>query len=442
MKILIKPEWLCPGVDQQSHIPFIRHGEVHIENQRIVYAGSTEGAPRFEADQTIEGRGKLLMPGLVNAHTHVPMAILRGVGGDLPLRQWLDDAIFPMERQLDDEMVRVGTQLSMLELLRFGTTSFFDMYMHMDAIVSVVKDTGIRAVLSYGVVDFDESCSDLPAGSDFYEKWHHACNDRIRSALAPHSEGATTKKLMQKLALAAKELDAIVNIHVSETREDHSATLVRQGCTQMQYLRDLGLLERPVNAAHCVWVTDEDIKLIKDYGVTVTHNPISNLKLASGIAPIKKMLDAGCHVALGTDGVASNNNLNLWEEMKLMPLLQRGTLLDPIAVSPAQTLHSATLEGARAMRYDDLGLLKSSYRADMILVDVDRAHMLPDREMEQNLIYAAQGSDVSMTMVDGKVLYQDGVYTTLDEQSILKKANQVYDRLREKKLRAEKVHEG
>lgn len=429
MRTLIKPELLITGVDGEEHIPFIHGGEVQIDNGRIVYAGKADGAPRFEADMVIDGAGKMCMPGLCNAHTHLPMTALRSVGGGLTLADWLNTAIFPLEREWSDDAIAASARLGLLEMLRFGTTSFIDMYMHMDALAGAVKESGIRATLSYGVVDFDGSADDLKPGTEFYDKWNHASGDRIRAALAPHSEGATTPAAIRALTSAAKERGALIHVHISETKADLDGCLERHGCTPVRYFFDMGLLDLPVVAAHCVWATDEDIEILRDKGVTVAHNPVSNLKLASGVAPIKKMLDAGCRVALGTDGVASNNNHNLWEEIKLMPMLQKGTLLDPLAVTPAQTLRAATVAGARAMQYDDLGLLKPGYRADIIMLDINRAHMLPNRDMEENLIYAAQGSDVCMTMVDGNVLYQDGKYTTLDEKSILRKANGIIDEL-------------
>ena len=212
------------------------------------------------------------------------------------------------------------------------------------------------------------------------------------------------------------------HIHVSETKAEHEGCIRRRGNTPMGYLHSLGALEANVIAAHCVWLTDQDIDLAARYGVTIAHNPVSNLKLASGIAPVAKMLARGCSVALGTDGVASNDNLNLWEEIKLMPLLQKGTTYDPTVVSPAQALAAATSVGAKALGYANLGMLKKGYIADLILVNSQTPHMTPNIYEESNLIYALQGSDVTLTMVDGKVLYRDGKYLTLDSDAVLREA--------------------
>lgn len=420
---------LTPGVTTETHIPFIQDAELHIDGNRIVSAGKRESAPAFEAEQTIDGNGALAMPGLVNLHTHTPMTLLRSVGSDMKLDDWLNKAIFPLERCLTDEAVRAGTDLGIMEMLRFGTTSFNDMYMHMDAVAEGVRDSGMRALLGHGVVDFDESCADLEPGIAFAKKWHKTENGRIRVSLAPHSEGATTPVVLRKIEQYATQLGLVIHVHASETKLDYDESLQRRGMTPPQYLESLGILNHPVIAAHCVWFTDEDIDLFARRGATIVHSPVSNLKLASGVAPIHKMLEKGCKVALGTDGVASNNNLNLWEELKLMPMLQKGTLLDPVVVSPAQTLAAATTVGAKAMGYDDLGLLKEGYLADLVLVDTHKPNLVPANDWENHLIYATQGSDVMLTMVDGKVLYNNGTYTILNPDGVLQRGQDAAIRL-------------
>lgn len=436
MRIRITNITLMPGVTNEDHLSFLPDAEILIDGNTIIFAGKRKDAPVFEADETIDGEEAVAMPGLCNLHTHTPMTLLRSLGSDLPLDRWLNEAIFPIEKHLTDEAVRAGTDLGILEMLRYGTTSFNDMYMHMDMEAEAVRDSGMRALLGHGVVDFDESCSDLLPNIDLIEKWNHAADDRIRVSLAPHSEGATTQKLLERVKEAAESYHVPIHIHVSETKLDFDGSLSRHGLTPPMYLEKLGLLEHPVLAAHCVWMTDEDIELFAKRGVTILHNPISNLKLASGVAPIAKMLKAGCRIALGTDGVASNNNLNLWEEIKLMPMLQKGTLLDPTVISPAQTIASATSVGARALGYENLGLLKAGYLADIILLDMNGAHMCPSNDLEGNLVYSAQGSDVTLTMVNGRVLYRNGAYTTLDPRLIRERAIKEADALMERAARA------
>ncbi len=423
---------MTPGVTDEKHIPFIADAEILIDGQRIVFAGRRGDAPAFEADQTVDGHGALAMPGLCNLHTHTPMTLLRSIGSDLTLERWLNEAIFPVEKHLTDDAVKAGTELGILEMLRFGTTSFNDMYMHMQMVAEGVRDSGMRAMLGHGVVDFDESCADLLPGVALAEKWHGAAEGRIRVSIAPHSEGATTAVLLRRANQAAAEMGLAVHVHVSETRLDRDESLQRRGLTPPRYLEALGILDRPVIAAHCVWLDDEEIALFAQRGVTVVHNPISNLKLASGVAPISKMLAAGCKVALGTDGVASNNNLNLWEEIKLMPMLQKGTTLDPTVISPAQTIAAATSVGAKAMGYDDLGLLKPGYLADLILLDLGTPNACPGNDLESDLIYSVQGGDVRLTMVDGKVLYHDGEYATLNPELVLSRARKEAEALFER----------
>ncbi|HNW86537.1 MAG TPA: amidohydrolase [Candidatus Limiplasma sp.] len=413
---------LTPGVDGEGQIPFIENAEVQVDGNLIAYAGPMESAPFFAADETIDGTGRLCMPGLINLHTHTPMTFLRSVGADLTLDDWLHKAIFPLEKQWDEGLIRTATDLGCMEMLRFGTTSFNDMYFYTNAMAETVRDNGMRALLGHGIVDFDESCADMVEGVAMAEKWNRTCNDRIRFSLAPHSEGATTPKLIRKVADTAKQMGLPIHIHVSETDFDLQGCLKRRGVTPPAYLEQMGILDSPVIAAHCVWFNDADIEIFRKHGVTIAHNPVSNLKLASGIAPIAKMLKAECKVALGTDGVASNNNLNLWEELKLMPMLQKGTTLDPTVVTPAQTLAAATVAGAKAMGYDRLGLLRQGYLADLILLDLNTPQMTPRTDLESNLIYSAQGSDVCLTMVDGKVLYRNGQFTTLDPADLLRRA--------------------
>lgn len=428
MRIKISNITLTPGVTNEKHIPFVQDAEIQIVDQRIVYAGSREEAPAFEADQFIGGAGALAMPGLCNLHTHTAMTLMRSTGNDLALGNWLRDAVWPVEKNLTDESVRAGSDLGIMEMLRFGTTSFNDMYMHMDQLAMAVEDSGIRAMLGYGIADFDESCKDLLPGIELVEKWQGK-NDRIKLNFGPHSEGCTTPALLKRVRQEAKKYGIPIHIHISEAAEDVVNCVKNRGLRPPEYYDSLGLLDYPVIAAHCVWLNDGEIDLFAKKGVFIVHNPISNLKLASGIAPIGKMLAAGCKVTLGTDGVASNNNLNLWEEMKLMPLLQKGTMLDATVVSPAQVLAAATSVGAEALGYTDLGLLKKGYLADLILVDIHQPHVYPCNDLETELIYSTQGSDVVMTMVNGKVLYDHGTFTTMNPASVLKKAQEQRDML-------------
>ncbi len=418
MKTLIQNIIICVGAENDK-ITFIPNAEIHVDQNTITYAGAADAAPALAYDKLIEGHGALAMPGMVNLHTHNPMTLLRSVGGNLKLEDWLQQAVFPRERKLSDEAVYLGSMLGIMEMLRYGTTNFCDMYMYMDAQAKAVAEVKMRATLGHGAVSFrEEDTSDYDKGIDFALRWKDKENGRIRTAIAPHSTYLTTDTLLKATNRDAEKYHLPVHVHISETKTEVQTVRDKFGATPPQVLHRYGILEHPVIAAHCVWLTDEDIELVSKYPFHIAHNPISNLKLASGIAPIIKFLEKGINVGIGTDGMASNNNLNLWEEMRAMPLLQKGVSLDPTAVSPAQTLYSATLAGAKALGYKNLGLLKKGYLADIVLVDLNTPTAQPSNSLEDDLIYALQGSDVCMTMVDGNVLYHNGVFTGIDKESI------------------------
>ena len=432
MRTCIQNVILMPGVTNEAHLPFIMNAEIHIVNEMIVYAGKAEQAPAFEADKTIDGRGAVAMPGLINMHTHTPMISMRNTGNDMPLADWLTKAVFPVEHHWDDAGVLAASYLGIMEMLRFGTTCFNDMYMRMDMEAKAVEETGIRAMLGYGIVDFDSVCRDFEPGIELVEKWNHKADDRIRISIDPHAENTTTPAVLEKVRKASLEYKVPVHIHVCETKPEVDGCLQRRGMTPPQYFESIGLLDCPTIAAHCVWMTDDDIDLFAKRGVTIVHNPMSNCKLASGIAPVQKMLERGCRVTIGTDGVASNNSLNLWEEIKMMPMLQKVSLLDAAVVSPAQVIAAATSNAAEALGYENLGFVKEGYLADLILVDLNVPNSTSTNDLETNLIYSTQGSDVCMTMVHGKVLYENGRYTTLDAEKVMRDAKRETELLYER----------
>lgn len=425
MKTEIRNITICVGSVGDT-IPFIEDGLLQIVDNRISYAGPSASAPAFCADKILDGEGALAMPGMVNLHTHNPMTLLRSVGGNLNLEDWLHKAIFPRERKLSDEAVYLGSMLGMMEMLRYGTTNFCDMYMFMDMQAKAVSEVKMRATLGHGAVSFkEEDTTDYDKGIDFATRWNNRENGRIKTAIAPHSTYLVTDTLLRNTRKHAAELQLPIHIHISETQTEVQTVIDKFGVRPPQVLEKYGLLEFPIIAAHCVWLTEEDMDLVKNYNFTVAHNPISNLKLASGIAPVIQFLEKGIHVGIGTDGVASNNNLNLWEEMRAMPLLQKGVSLNPTVISPAQTLYAATVAGAKALGYEDLGLLKEGYLADVVLVNTNTPTAYPCNSLEDDLIYALQGADVQMTMVDGNVLYHKGEYAGIDKNAIFKAAKAV-----------------
>jgi len=401
----------------------------HIEGSKIVYAGPRNQAPVFDpADRCIDGKGGVLMPGLVNAHTHLSMTLLRGIGSDQVLQDWLEKDVWPAEERLTPAFAKVGAELGLLEQIRFGVTAFADQYFYMDAVADAVMQSGARALLTRGLIAFGDKGERLAENVALFQQYHGAAEGRIRVGIGTHGEYTNTDESIRAHVEAAWELGAMIHVHIAETRaEAEGCKSRRNGRTVVRYLADMGLLDIPTLAAHCVWVDDADIDLLAEKKVAVAHNPVSNLKLASGVMPLPRMLERGIQVSLGTDGAASNNNLNLWEEAKLTGILHKGVSGDPTLITPSQVLAMATVNGARAMGFEDVGMLLPGWRADMILLEAGLPHRVPCVDPAADLVYSAQGADVRMTMVDGHVLYLDGEYLTLDKERIVAEAKQASD---------------
>jgi 5-methylthioadenosine/S-adenosylhomocysteine deaminase len=371
----------------------------------------------------------VMMPGLVNCHTHLPMSFLRGYADDYDLSTWLNDYIFPREARLDDRAVKAATLLSIAECLRFGTTSVSDMYDHCDAVAEAVAEAGIKANISRGTTmfigdDFDPKtfwgCQELRQTK---EKWHGYDDSRIRIEASVHGEYTSTYQLWDYLSRYCAEEEIGMHIHLSETAAEVEGSLDRNGLTPAQVLDCHHVFDGRAIAAHCVHLTEEDMKLLAKRKVSAVHCPVSNLKLASGFPNAPRMLAKGINYALGTDSVASNNNLNLMEEVKLCATLFKATTGDPTVVTPAQALYAATRAGALAQGRSDCGLVKEGFRADLIVMDLRcKPHMYPCHSMVNNVVFAGQGSDVCLTMVDGNVLYRDGLYTTMDVEAVIARA--------------------
>lgn len=405
---------------------------VGIRDGRIAYVGTV--APQGDWGATVDGSDRLLMPGLVNAHTHVPMTLLRGYGEDMPLDRWLNDRIFPFEDKLTGDDVYWGSVLGIAEMLASGTTSFTDMYYFCDRIVDAVIETGIKANIGRGISCFDESKTlrDLPAYGEMlalFDSAQGADDGRVRVDVAPHSEYTTRPDLLADAAELAAAHGARVHVHLSETWKEHKECVGRHGKTPARVMADAGLFDLPATAAHCVWLTDGDIALLKEKGVAVAHCPQSNLKLASGVARIETLRRAGVRVALGTDSAASNNNLNLFEELRLAPLLAKGISLDPCALPAGEVLAMATRAGALSQGRDDCGDVAEGYRADLVMLQLDRSRMNPRHDLLANAVYAAGDAEVDMTMVDGRVLYRAGEYFTIDIERAVWHANRCVDAL-------------
>lgn len=415
----------------QGETDVIYDASLHVQGDKIVYAGPKALAPAAQAgDEVINGGGRIAMPGFVNTHAHNAMVLFRGAADDLPLQRWLNEKIFPMEDQLDDNAAYWGNLLGIAEMIRCGTACYNDMYFFTEQEIRAVEQTGIRSVLTRSTVCQELDQEAIEQKLQVYDAlmaYQGAADGRIRVTVSPHAEYTCSAAYLRACGQKAQQLGVPLHIHVSETAAEHDACIERHGKTPMALLESLGVLKGEVYAAHCVYTGQADHEIMKEHGVVALHCPDSNLKLASGIAPIAQMMQRGVTVTLGTDGAASNNNLNMMEEMQRFVLLQKGITQDATSVSAKQALHIATTAGARAMHTGG-GVLKEGYKADIVLVDTHVPHMQPMHNALNNLVYAAQGSDVWMNMVDGKILYKNGEYKTLDIEKVIAETNKAAEK--------------
>ncbi len=399
------------------------------------FVGVTDGkiswlskkAPEEKPAQIIDGAGMVLMPGLINCHTHLPMSLLRGYADDLALQEWLNDYIFPREDHLDARCVKAATLLGIAECLRFGVTSVSDMYYFCEAEAEAIAESGIKANLSRGTSmflgdDFDfetfPACQELVA---LHEKWHNFDNGRLKIECSIHAEYTSTYQLWDALSEYAVNNGLGMQVHLSETQKEHDDCVEKYGLTPAQLLDCHHVFDTRAVAAHCVHLTQEDMALLARRGVSAVHCPVSNLKLASGCADVMGMVRAGMNVCLGTDSVASNNNLDLFEEIKACSLMAKGRTGDPTAVPAEAALMMATVCGAKAQgREKECGMIKEGMDADLILLDFSQPHLIPCHNVLSHLVYAASGHDVVMTMVRGKILYAAGKYPTIDLGAVVR----------------------
>lgn len=403
--------------------PPVRKGiSIAVEDGRIVrLADRLEELPypESEFDTVISGQDKLVLPGLVNAHTHLAMTLLRGYADDLPLRTWLQEKIWPVEAQLTPDDIYWGSVLGLAEMIRSGTTCFADMYFAMDRVAQAVEESGLRALLSYGIIapePGEKLQRELSIAQEFIERFHHSAEGRIRAAISPHAPYTCHPQVWERAVELAQTQGILLHTHLSETRTEVEEARKRWGKTPVQYLQDLGVFEVPVLAAHCVHLTDPDLEILKAHDVGVVHNPTSNLKLASGIAPVWRLLQEGITVALGTDGTASNNDLDLLEEIRLAALLQKGILPEATALPALEALQLGTAYGAKALHWDEIGTIAEGKRADLVILETTGPHWVPTYDPVSQVVYVAKAADVSTVIVDGKPVMKDREILTLDEE--------------------------
>ena len=414
MKTLIKNVYLTEKYGLESSVNIL------IEDKYIKYVGKDD----VEADKVIEGNGNLVIPGFYNAHSHAAMTLFRGFGDDLPLDVWLNTKVFPAEDYLTDEKVYWGSTLACAEMLRGGIVSFSDMYMFMDSVASAVNDTGMKANLARSIVSFDP---DLDMKSDFRmnesiefaQKWHGKNDGKILVDMSLHAEYTNVEKCCRYVADYCRENNYRMQIHLSETKKEHDECIKKRGMTPTEFFASTGVLDVPTTAAHCVYLTEGDMDILAEKGAFIAHNPVSNLKLGSGIMPYSLVKKHNVNLALGTDGVASNNRLDMIRELQFAALIHKGNERNAAATCARDIIDAATLGGARSQGRDDCGVIEAGYRADLVMIDMNTINNMPRGSFESALTYSAKTEDVLMTMVDGDILYNRGEYTTIDKERLM-----------------------
>ena len=409
----------------------IIEGEIQIEGNRVAYVGTSGSfdaeALQKEWDREIDAKGNLVMPGFKNAHTHSGMTFLRSYADDLPLNEWLNEQVFPMEAKLTEEDIYHLSKLAIMEYLTSGITANFDMYLTPDAIAEASKDCGFRTVIAGAMNDFTQSPGQL---ANWYEKYNHD-HELISFCLGFHAEYTTSEKLLKEVALLAHNYHAPVYTHNSETVREVEECRVRTGMTPTGYLESLGMFEYGGGGYHGVYLTEEDMDIFKKHDLSVVTNPASNMKLASGIAPIARLMERGINLAIGTDGPASNNCLDMFREMFLVTGLAKLREKDAAAGDADEVLRMATVGGAKAMGLKESDTLKAGKLADLIMIDLHQPNMQPLNNISKNLVYSGSKQNVMLTMVNGNILYEAGEFHVgVDPEEIYDRVNRIINRMR------------
>lgn len=415
MTILIKNVDLLPMDGRED---LLKNTNIYIKDDKILHIGELK--EDIELEREICGKNRIAMPGLVNSHTHIGMSLLRNYTDDVPLHQWLTEKIWPVEAKLRPDDIYWGSLLSMVEMIESGTTAFCDMYFSMDRVGEGLDLSGMRGLLTRGLIEDQENPQvKLDESRDLFNNWHGKGNGRIKVMVAPHAPYTCSSGFLRKVMDLAKDLDTGIHIHLSETKKEVEDSLREHGKSPIKYVYDLGLLDFHTIAAHCVHLDDKDIELIKEKGVFPVNNPSSNFKLASGFAPVDKMLKEGIFVSLGTDGSSSNNNLNMFEEIHLAAIINKAVNEDAVSVPALKALEMATINGARALAWEDeIGSIEVGKKADLILIDTDKSHLYPRHNPISALAYSTQASDVDTVIVDGKILMEKREVKSLDVEKI------------------------
>lgn len=430
-KLLIKGATIIT-VDSDNHI--FAPGDIICEDERLVYVGSSQSQQNNDFDHVLCGKGKVVLPGLVNAHTHAAMTLFRSYADDLALQPWLKEKIWPLEAKLTPEAVYWGSLLACIEMMEAGVTTFADMYFFMDETARAVKESGLRADLAVGLTGLNARAGEKALGqaAEFVLRFNGTAGGRITCRLGPHAPYTCPKPFMRKVLKTARELDCGIHTHLAETKQEVEELVSATKWTPIEFyqtiLQEAGMV--PTLAAHCVHVCDTDIEILAGSNIGVAHNPGSNLKLASGFAPLAAMLQGGVSVGLGTDGAASNNNLDILEEARLAALVHKCASGNPTAISAQEALRLATIGGAEALGLQEqIGSLEVGKQADLLVLSEDRPHLYPRHDVVSRIIYSARASDVDLVMVGGRIVVEQGKVVTVNRQETMNQTQRIVEEI-------------
>ncbi|MFY9639100.1 MAG: amidohydrolase family protein [Methanobacterium sp.] len=409
----------------------IKKGSLLIQNDKI--AEISDKISINDADEVLNADGKILIPGLVNTHTHLSMTLMRGLADDIPLDTWLNNHIWPVEAELNGEYCYAGALLACAEMIKSGTTCFNDMYFFMDHVARAADEAGLRGILSHGMIDFGDENKrkqEFKETRRIINKCHNTGEGRINVAFGPHSPYTCSQKLLEQVKTESDKYGIRIHIHVSETQKEVSDILEIHGRRPFEYLDEIGFLGGEVTAAHAVWLSNSEIDIIKQRDVKISHNPSSNMKLSSGVSPVSELLLRGVSVSLGTDGPASNNNMDMLEEMKIAALLQKVTTMDPTALAADEVFKMATITGAESLGLENVtGSIEVGKKADLALVDMRTPQLTPFRNPISHLVYSANGGNIDTVICNGEILMKNRDLLTLDEAMVLEIAQNASEEL-------------
>jgi 5-methylthioadenosine/S-adenosylhomocysteine deaminase len=429
MKTIFKNAWV---VTVNDNLDVLQNAHVCVEGNSIIYVGTELPKNALVGATVYDCQGKkMVMPGFVNGHTHISQTIFRGYADDYPLQVWMQEKMSPVMSLESDESIYWGAMLGLLEMLQAGTTTINEMYVNIIPIIRALKQCGMRAIVSMGIEgNLPNSAEALAENIELFHAHDNTQDGCLHIAIGPHAEYTSPQSFFEKTAEVAAELGCRVHIHTSETKTEHEECKQRHGGkTPVAWFESMGYFRNKMLLAHCVWLEDSDLEIMKTNNASVLHCPCSNMKIASGFAPIPKMIQHGINVSLATDGAGSNNKLDMWEEMRIAALIHKGHNLNAAVLSARQTLYMATNGGAKALGLPETGSLEVGKRADLLLVNVDRPCYFPMTDIISHIVYSGSSRDIELTMVNGNILYENGVWPGMDAREICAKNQEIYEKV-------------